>query len=260
MMAWFAGCIPRAIPTADGILSWPQIDAALRPFGPNNGPTTLISLENTHNIAGGSVYPVESIDEIGFEAHRRGLKLHIDGARIFNASVALDVPVSRIVREADSVMFCLSKGLGAPVGSLVVATAENISRARLYRKRLGGGMRQAGTLAAAGLIALEQSPAKLSTDHANARYLGAELARIPGIHLDAAWVATNIVIFDISALGCSTSCFSAALKQRGLLANGIAPTLMRMVTHSDVTRAQCEEAIAITTETTHALSTQLRRS
>jgi threonine aldolase len=260
MMAWFAGCIPRAIATSDGILSWRQIEAALRPFGPHNGPTTLISLENTHNIAGGSVYRVEGIDEIGFEAHRRGLKLHIDGARIFNASVALGVPVSRIAREADSVMFCLSKGLGAPVGSLLVASAENIARARLYRKRLGGGMRQAGTLAAAGLIALERSPANLETDHANARYLADELARMPGVRIDPARVSTNIVIFDILALDCSTADFSAALKQVGLLANGISPTLMRMVTHSDVTRRQCEEAIAITRKCTHALSTHLRRN
>ncbi|MDQ2774136.1 MAG: aminotransferase class I/II-fold pyridoxal phosphate-dependent enzyme, partial [Acidobacteriota bacterium] len=147
MMAWFAGCIPRAIPTSDGILTWKQIEGVLRPKGANNAPTTLISLENTHNMSGGTVYPVETIDEICTEAHRRGLKVHVDGARIFNAAVATGEPVARIVREADSVMVCLSKALGAPVGSLLVGSDEAIARGRLYRKRLGGGMRQAGVLA-----------------------------------------------------------------------------------------------------------------
>jgi len=259
MMAWFAGCIPRSIPTVDGILTWAQIAPALRAFGPHNGPTTVVSIEDTHNMAGGTVYPVDVIDEIGFEAHKRGLKLHIDGARIFNASAALGVPVSRIAREADSVMFSLSKGLGAPVGSLLVGTTDDMARARLYRKRLGGGMRQAGVLAAAGLIALKQSPAKLCVDHENASYLATELARIPGIVIEPAAVVTNIVIFDISALACSTVEFSAMLKERHVLANGISRTQMRMVTHSDVSRLQCEQALAVTAESIDALSTDLRR-
>jgi threonine aldolase len=141
MMAWFAGCVARAVPTENGVMSWAQIENALRPPGPHNAPTTLIALENTHNMSGGTVYPQQAIDEICAKAHDRGLKVHVDGARVFNASVATKTPVSRIVRDADSVMFCLSKGLGAPVGSLLVGTAEGIARARLYRKRLHACMK-----------------------------------------------------------------------------------------------------------------------
>ncbi len=242
MMAWFSGCQARAISSPNGILTWKQVSAALRPKGPHNAPTTLISLENTHNMSGGTVYPQETIDEVCAEAKARGLKVHIDGARIFNAAAAAQTTVARITRDADSVMFCLSKGLGAPVGSLLVASREAIDRARLYRKRLGGGMRQAGVLAAAGLIALEESPAGLATDHANARYLADRLSKLPPIKLDAAAVKTNIVIFDISGLGMSTSEFSAQLKGKGVLANGINPTHMRMLTHRDVSRQECEQA------------------
>ena len=148
MLAWFAGCLVRAVPTDDGFLTWNQIEPALRKFGPHNAPTTLISLENTHNMGGGTVYPIEVIDDICANAHDRGLRIHMDGARVFNAAAATNVPVRRITRDVDSVMFCLSKALGAPVGSLLVGTAGAIEQGRLYRKRLGGGMRQAGVLAA----------------------------------------------------------------------------------------------------------------
>ncbi|HEY1215749.1 MAG TPA: GntG family PLP-dependent aldolase, partial [Bryobacteraceae bacterium] len=180
MMAWFAGCVARAIPAGDGVLTWARIEKAIRVYGPHNAPTTLICLENTHNMAGGTVYPVEAIDEICQNAHSRGLKVHIDGARIFNAAAACQTPVSRIVKNADSVMFCLSKGLGAPVGSMLVGAEEAIGRGRLFRKRLGGGMRQAGVLAAAGLIALTESPQRLEHDHANARFLADRLAAVEG--------------------------------------------------------------------------------
>jgi threonine aldolase len=173
----------------------------------------------------------------------------MDGARVFNASVASDVPVSRIVRDVDSVMFCLSKGLGAPVGSMLAGTKEGIAQGRLYRKRLGGSMRQAGVLAAAGLIALEESPARLHEDHQNARYLANRLSGVPGIKLNLDRVQTNIVIFDISALGMSTLEFSLELKTRGVLANGINPTEMRMVTHLDVSPIDCERAADIVAET-----------
>ena len=243
MMAWFSGCLVRAVPTTDGLLTWKNIASALRPKGPHNAPTTLIELENTHNMSGGTVYPQEAIDEICGEAHALGLKVHIDGARIFNAAAAGQTSVARIVRDVDSVMFCLSKGLGAPVGSLLVASREAIDRARLYRKRLGGGMRQVGVLAAAGLIALEEGPAGLAADHENARYLAMRLSEMPGIKLDAAAVRTNIVIFDVSALGKNTADFSSELKKQGVLANGINATQMRMVTHRDVSRRDCEMAM-----------------
>lgn len=242
MMAWFSGCLARVVRSEDGILTWKQIEPALRAKGPHNAPTTLISIENTHNLAGGTVYPLETVDEIGAEAHARGLKFHIDGARIFNASVATSVPVARIAREADSVMFCVSKGLGAPVGSLVVGIAEDIDQARLYRKRLGGGMRQAGVLAAAGLIALEESPLRLHEDHMNARYLAERLAEIRGIQIDPTQVRTNILIFDISGLGISTKEFSRNLKSHGVLANGAGGSRMRIVTHVGVDRRDCERA------------------
>ena len=242
MLAWFSGCLVRPVAMPDGILTWKSISTALRPKGPHNAPTTLICLENTHNMSGGTVYPQETIDEICSEAHASGLKVHIDGARIFNAAAAAETTVARIARDADSVMFCLSKGLGAPVGSLLVSTKEAVERARLYRKRLGGGMRQAGVLAAAGLIALEESPAGLPVDHANARYLAERLSKMPPIKIDAAGVKTNIVIFDISGTGLRTAEFSRALRERGVLANGINPTHMRMLTHRDVSRQECETA------------------
>ncbi len=245
MMAWFSGCIARAIPAEDGVMTWKQIESVLRPPGPHNAPTTLISLENTHNMSGGTVYPLEMIDEICANAHDRGLKVHMDGARVFNAAVATNTPVSRAVRDADSVMFCLSKGLGAPVGSMLAASQEAIARGRLYRKRLGGGMRQAGILAAAGLIALEESPARLYQDHRNARYLAERLSELPGIKVNPPRVCTNIVIFDISGLGLSTAEFSKQLKAEGVLANGIGGARMRAVTHMDVSREQCERALEI---------------
>ncbi len=248
MMAWFSGCLARTVETSDGIMTWPRIASALRPKTPHNSPTTLISIENTHNLQGGTVYPLSVIDEICAEAHQRGIKVHIDGARIFNASVVIGAPVSRLARDADTVMFCLSKSLGAPVGSMLVGSRQVIEQGRLYRKRLGGGMRQAGVLAAAGLIALKDSPARLQEDHRNARYLAVQLAEIPGIAIDPTRVQTNILLFDISGLRLSTAEFSNELKSRGVLANGITPTQMRMVTHLDVSREDCRQAAAIVSE------------
>ncbi len=242
MVAWFAGCLARPVVTEDGILTWKKIQAALRVGSPHNAPTTLICLENTHNMAGGTVYPLEVIDEICAEAHERGVKVHMDGARVFNASAALGIPVARIVRNVDSVMFCLSKGLGAPVGSMLAGTASDIEQARLYRKRLGGGMRQAGVLAAAGLIALLESPAHLGEDHANARLLADALGQLPAIQIDLARVQTNIVIFDVSALNLSSSEFVNRLRSEGVLAGAVTPTRVRLVTHGNVSRADCERA------------------
>lgn len=250
MMAWFSGCLARTVHAERGILKWPDIEGALRPKGPHNAPTTLIALEDTHNMCGGAVYPQSAIDEICNGAHARGLKVHIDGARVFNAAAASGVCVARIVRDADTVMFCLSKGLGAPVGSIVAGPADTIAEGRLYRKRLGGGMRQAGVLAAAGLIALEDSPARLPGDHANARLLAKRLAEIPGIAIDPAEVETNIVIFDIADTGLTTTELSARLKESGVLANGVGGTRMRMVTHLDVSRADCERAAAAVRDAT----------
>ncbi len=237
MLAWFSGCLVRAVPSSDGILHWKDIEPAIRPKSPHCAPTTLIEIENTHNMAGGAVYPMDVFEDISANAHNRGIKVHLDGARIFNAACHLNHPVRDLAAPADSVMFCLSKGLGAPVGSMLVGTADAIDRARGYRKRLGGGMRQAGVLAAAGLIALEEMPHRLGEDHANSRYLAGELAKLPGIQIDPARVQTNIVIFDVTGTGLATTELTAALKPRGVLMNGINPRQMRAVTHFNVSRA-----------------------
>jgi threonine aldolase len=248
MLAWFSGCLIRPVPSSDGILRWKDIEPAIRPLSPHCAPTTLIEIENTHNMAGGAVYPLDVFEDIAANAHNRGIKVHLDGARIFNAACHLNRPVRDLAAPADSVMFCLSKGLGAPVGSLLVGTTQAIDRARGYRKRLGGGMRQAGVLAAAGLIALEEMPHRLGEDHANARFLAGELAKLPGIQIDPARVQTNIVIFDVSATGLATTELTAALKPRGVLMNGINPRQMRAVTHFDVSRQQCASAVAAISE------------
>ncbi|MBZ5580523.1 MAG: aminotransferase class I/II-fold pyridoxal phosphate-dependent enzyme [Acidobacteriia bacterium] len=243
MMAWFSGCVARPIAGEDGILTWDQIRREIRPLGPHWAPTGLIEIENTHNMAGGTVYPMRGIREICAGAHERGLKVHMDGARVFNASAATGVTVRDIVAPADTVMFCLSKGLGAPVGSLLAGPADAIARGRLYRKRLGGGMRQAGVLAAAGLIALEETPKRLADDHCNAKLLAENLTRIRGIQVDPSKVMTNIVIFNVSGTGLASADISLRLKQRGVLINGINEREMRAVTHYDVDKAACEQAL-----------------
>jgi threonine aldolase len=248
MTAWFSGCLVRTIETEDGILTWDRIEQKLRPDGPHCAPTTLVEIENTHNMSGGTVYPQDVIDDICDQSHKRGLKVHMDGARVFNAAAAAGTPVSRIALKVDSVNFCLSKGLGAPVGSMLVGTKDAIARGRKLRKRLGGGMRQAGVLAAAGLIALEEMPNRLHEDHANARFLADEAAKLPGVSIDPSKVVTNIVIFDIAGTGRSTTDVSAVLKNRGVLMNGVGGTRMRAVTHYDVSRADCETAAATLAE------------
>lgn len=243
MLAWFSGCLARPVSTPNGILTWEAIRSEIRPVGPHWAPTGCIEIENTHNMAGGTVYPLATIVEICEGAHACGLKVHMDGARIFNAAVALNRPVRELCAPVDTVMFCLSKGLGAPAGSLIAGPRDLIAEARLYRKRLGGGMRQVGVLAAPGLIALEEMPQRLHEDHANARYLAEGLAQIRGIALNPAAVQTNIVIFDIGGAGMTASEFSAALRAEGILMNGISPRLMRAVTHCDVTRKDCERTL-----------------
>ena len=241
MLAWFSGCLVRAIPTEHGILTWDDMKALVKPVGPHWGPTGAIEIENTHNMAGGRVYPQLVIDDICDHAHESGVPVHMDGARLFNAAEASGKPVSRIVANVDTVTFCLSKALGAPVGSMLAGPRKLMDEARLMRKRLGGGMRQAGILAAAGLIALEESPKGLAADHANARFIGERLRAMEGIRVNA--VETNIVIFDMSATGRIPVEVSAELKLRGVLINSVNNKFMRAVTHYDVTSAQCAEAM-----------------
>jgi threonine aldolase len=248
MLSFFSGCVPRTIFGENGILTWSEIKKKIAPGIYYRAQTGLVSLENTHNMAGGTVYPTAVADEICDGAHAMGLRVHLDGARVFNASVALGKPVAEITKKFDSVMFCLSKGLGAPVGSLLVGSKKFIEQARVYRKALGGGMRQAGVLAAAGLIALEEGPKRLHEDHANAKLLAEGLAKLRGIKIDATKVQTNILVFDISGTGMDSAAFTRKLMEKNVLASGISPTEVRIVTHMDVDRSACERALGAITE------------
>jgi threonine aldolase len=243
MLAWFSGCLVRAVPTETGILTWDRIGPLVKAVGPHSAPTGAIEIENTHNMGGGRVYPQAAIDEICERAHDRGIPVHMDGARVFNAAEAVGRPVHEIVANVDTVMFCLSKALGAPVGSMLAGSRKLIDKGRLLRKRLGGGMRQAGVIAAAGLVALDESPKGLATDHANARCIAERLRDMKGIGVYP--VETNIVIFDVSDTGKTPHEISAALQARGVLMNGFTDRLMRAVTHYDVSRRQCEEAMDV---------------
>jgi len=231
MTAWFSGCLARPVPTDDGVLRWADIEPVVRPRGTGfPAPTAMVNIEHPHNMGGGTLFPIEGIETICDRAHERGLKVHMDGARLFNAVAASGVTASRIVAKTDSVMFCLSKGLGAPVGSMLAGDAPTMAEARLYRKRLGGGMRQAGILAAAGLVALEGSGSHMQDDHGNAKLMAGRIG------LDPAKIQTNIVIFDIAKTGLTPVDFLARLKASGILAGSVGGTRIRLVTHYDVSR------------------------
>ena len=244
MMAWFSGCIPRPVHAEDGIPQWNQIRDEIRSAGPSRAPTGLVALENTHITAGGSVIPAEVMNQICDGVHESGLRVHLDGARIFNAATALGMSAQALAAKADTVMFCISKGLGAPVGAVLVGTSEAIGVGRLYRKRLGGGMRQAGVLAAAGIIALENMTKRLGEDHENAQFLAKGLGRVPGLHVPHR-VETNIVIFDVGGTGLTATEFAARLKHHGVLVNAAGATQLRLLTHYDAGRSACELALAV---------------
>ena len=244
-MSAFSGCLARPVKSNDGsgILTWEEIKGALHHNSAYYvAPTGLIALENSHNLAGGSVLTRERTEDICARAHEMNLPVHLDGARIFNAAVALKDSVAHLARPADSVMFCLSKGLGAPVGSMLLGTRAFIDEGRAVRKILGGGMRQAGVLAAAGLIALEESPKGLAEDHANAKRLAEGLAELPGVKIDPEKVVTNIVIFDVADTGQTADAICVQLRERGVLMSGFG-TAIRAVTHYDVSRADIETAL-----------------
>jgi threonine aldolase len=247
-MSAIAGCMPRIARAEDGILTWKQIEAVIRPRIYYDSQTALVCLENTSNMAGGTVYPTKQVDEICGRAHDAGLKVHMDGARIFNAATALGENVADMTRNVDSVMFCLSKGLGAPVGSMVLGSKEFIEKARVYRKMFGGGMRQAGVIAAAGLVALEKSPGRLHIDHKNAKRLAEAIARIPDFAIDVSKVRTNILIFDCSKTGKTAVEWCDILYKRGVWAQDTALYSVRLVTHCDVDEAGIERAIRVLQE------------
>jgi threonine aldolase len=244
--ATHSGVTVRSVRGENGMLTKELVAAAVHHQAPYYvTPTSLVTLENTHNMAGGSVLPLAVGEEICGHAHSLDLPVHLDGARIFNAAVALQTTVANIARPFDSVMFCLSKGLGAPVGSLILGQREFIEEAKSWRKRLGGGMRQVGVLAAAGMLALEESPKLLVEDHANAKRLAEGVAELRGISIDPETVQTNIVIFDVADTGQTTAQISQSLREHGILANGINPREMRMVTHYDVSCADIEQTLTI---------------
>jgi threonine aldolase len=252
-VAVFSGCVIRAVSTASGTLTWKDIEPVIYGRSSFRASTGLIEIENTANLAGGRCTRVDVLNEIWAEAKDRKIPTHLDGARIFNAATALGVDVKTLTRGFDTVMFCLSKGLGAPVGSMLVGSAELMERARIYRKALGGGMRQAGVLAAAGLIALETMPVRLHEDHANARFLAEALSHIEGVVVDPDTVETNIVIFKL-AEGIGAHDLAARLKVRGVLVGSVGPDAIRLVTHYDVSRADCIAASDVLTEEIEALT------
>ncbi len=247
MVAAFAGCQLRTAFAEDGIFRWEHVKSLIAPKIYYRQQPGLISLENTHNMAGGIVTPLPVLEEIWAGAREAGLPVHLDGARIFHAATHLGIGVDKLTAGFDSVMFCLSKGLCAPVGSILVGSAEFIQKGRSVRKALGGGMRQAGILAAAGLIALEEMPGRLHEDHANARALAECLVSHPEVELDLDSVQSNIVIFALRNKA-DAGAVVRELKQRGVMAGAIGPHAVRFVTHHDVDRGACMEAARIATE------------
>ncbi len=229
----------RPVPNGTrGVLDLDALEATFR--GQRQVPrTALVCLENTHNRSGGGVLTPEETAETTRLAHRYGAAVHLDGARIFNAAVALGVPASRLAEEVDSVTFCLSKGLSAPVGSLVCGGAGFVARARTMRRMLGGGMRQAGVIAAAGIVALETMIERLAEDHEHARLLAQGLAQVPGLHLEHSSVQTNFVVFEAD----DSAVFQRRLREAGVLTSGFGAPRVRMVTHYGITRQDIEEAL-----------------
>ncbi len=243
MMSAFSGCSPRTVAGERGVLTWQQISQAIAPKIYYRASTGIICLENSHNMAGGTVTPLPIYEEIWRGAAEAGIPTHLDGARVFNAATALGITVAELTRGFDTVNFCLSKGLGAPVGSILVGSRAAIARARGFRKALGGGMRQAGILAAAGLIALEEGPSRLHEDHANARLLAEAVATCEGVEIDLPSVQTNIVLFTLKDGGDAPSVVSI-LKRENILCSAIGSHAIRLVTHFDVSREQCEHSAA----------------
>ena len=225
-----------------GILATEQVAAAIRPRDIHNPPTTLLCLEQTHNSGGGSIYPLDTIEDLVALARERGLSLHLDGARLFNAVVATGVPAADYARHFDTVSFCLSKGLGAPVGSMIVSDSSRIAKLRRLRKMFGGGMRQVGILAGAGIYALEHNIARLKEDHEHAKRLAHLLQNIPTVLVDPKQVETNIVVFQIKDTTKSTQTLLSECKQAGVLLNAVGDHAFRVVTHLDVSTEDINEA------------------
>jgi threonine aldolase len=242
--AALAGVQIRQVATEAGIMTADQVRGALRPLHDvHQPPTTAVCVENTHNRAGGVVWPLDALRAVSETARRSGLSTHMDGARLFNAAIALDVPAAEIAATADTVTFCVSKGLGAPVGSVLCGPAEVIGRARRWRKALGGGWREAGMLAAAGLWALDHSIERLADDHRNARTLAEGLAEIEGVCLDLDRVQTNIVYFELE--GMDAQDFLARCREQEVLGAAGPDGRIRFVTHLGVDAGGVQRALEV---------------
>jgi threonine aldolase len=239
-----AGLLPWPVKSRWGALNPKDVEAAIRPQNIHFPKPSLICLENTHNRHGGAVITPDQIKAVKEVAEAHGLQLYLDGARIFNAAVALRVDVKKFTEHVDNLMFCLSKSLCCPVGSIVVGSTEFIEKARKLRKVLGGGMRQAGIIAAPGIVALEKMIDRLEEDHKNARRLTEGIARIEGIKIDLGTIKTNMVYFDICELGLPDDMFLLKLREKGVLALTIAKDKVRMVTHRGIEKDQVEKTIA----------------
>jgi len=250
-----SGVQMRAVKTTRGFLSPDQVRESLRPANIHIPPTGLVCIENTHNRHGGTCCTPEEIAAVAAVAHGAGVPVHLDGARLFNAAVALRRDARDFTRDVDTVTFCLSKGLGAPVGSVICGRAEVVTRARRLRKMVGGGMRQAGIIAAAGILALERMVGRLAEDHLNARTLAEGVAKLPGIRVDLASVQTNIVIFALSAVGkrsaeTATQEIVQGCAARKVKVHAIGPTAIRCVTHKDVDADDIRRALDAIAEIT----------
>jgi len=243
-MAAVAGLMPMPVASHDGMLDPDEVAAAIRKPNVHFPTPRVLCLENTHNRSGGRIVPLDLHRRLCAVAHERGLKVHLDGARIFNASIAAGIPASEWAKDADSVMFCLSKGLSCPLGSVVVGNADFIDKARHFRKQIGGGMRQAGIIAACGIVALESMIDRLAEDHANAKLLAEGLREVPGFDVDPDKVETNMVYVDHTATGLSTEEVLARLKSEGVLASGSPPNRIRFVTHRHYDAAAIRQAVS----------------
>jgi len=242
-MAALSGALPRPVATSDGMMEPDQLERAIQPSTGYRTPTSMVALENTHNLAGGRVMHPERMRELLAVAKRHDLPVHLDGARIHNAAAALGVRAAELAAGCDTTMFCLSKGLGAPVGSMLLGDRYTIDEAHRVRKMFGGGMRQAGVIAAAGLVALDEVLPRLAEDHATARRLGELLAEIPGVELDLDTVETNILCFALGdQAGVSAGELSARLAAEGVLVHALGANLVRMVTHYHITMDDVEDA------------------
>jgi threonine aldolase len=246
-----AGLLPWPIKSSFGALAPGDIEASIRPKNIHFPKSSLICLENTHNRHGGTIITPDDIKAVSEIAQKYGLRLYLDGARIFNAAVALRTDVKEFTKHVDNLMFCLSKGLCCPVGSLLVGTDAFIEKSRKMRKILGGGMRQAGIIAAPGIVALESMINRLEEDHRNARHLAEEIAKISGIQIDLSRVQTNIVCFDVNDLKITSDMFISKLNQKGILSLALAEKKVRMVTHRGIEKEHVEKTISAIESVVH---------